>query len=195
MKYELAIDRTKLQQAEDNVVGFFKLAETLTCETQEQQEWWATALEYFHAQWMEFDAERKELVGPVLKAQREVNETFKPAMDSLASAKDTCKKKLAEYLRAREEARSAALAAVASAADTQNPYAIAEAVAALPDETATSWRWVPEVVDESLIPRSFMIVDLGLLRNYAKPFGDAEPTPVPGVKFVKEAVVRARGRK
>lgn len=191
--YVKPMDQTRLAQAAEAAEMITTKLLDRPCENEEHKAWWSEVLSQVHQQWMTLDAERKNLVDPIVASQKEVNNTFRPALTALDAAKTFCKQRLANYAKLQEAKRTQAIAALGDAAASGDSEAITQAVAGLPEDSGTRWAWVPTVTKAEDVPDTYKIVDIKMLKAYAQTFKESENIPpIPGVAFTREPVMRAK---
>lgn len=136
------------------------------------------------------EMKRTEISGPLYRAHRAVNDLFRPALDALGRGEGVLKEKIADYLRAKEQANNAALQAAAKAPTPELAQQAIQAVAPVAPPQGVSVRkvWRFSVEDASLVPREFCSPDAEKI----KAAFDLGMTNIPGVKFFQEDVVTAR---
>jgi len=197
----VAVDKNKLASLAHRWTEALSILADLPCSSAAEEEWWVGRLDAAQMELKSIEAEREELVRPILRDKKLVDAAFKEATAPLEKAKDLIKQKLAarqETLRAAQVAvqEAARLAAVAG-----DHAACAQALAAIPethsvDGAKTQWVWEPAVVDAAAVPREYLAVDEKKLAAYAKAFAKSESIPaVPGVSFRRAARMSAKGGK
>ena len=144
--------------------------------------------------------ERKALVAPLKTEAAEIDARYREPRRALERIEGMLKTRLAEVHAAAERARTAALAAASEAAQAGDAEAARVAVvqaSAPPPETpgvSVRYKWIPATTDITRIPREYMTVDVGKLQLLAKGnTGPTPPPPVPGIEWIREAIVAARG--
>lgn len=136
------------------------------------------------------EMERTKISGPLYRAHRAVNDLFRPATSALEQGEGILKGKIAEYLRSKEQANSAALAVAAAAATPELAQQAIATVAPVAPPAGVSVRkvWRFRVVNQDAVPRELCSPDPEKIRE-AFEGGRRE---VPGVEFFQEDVVTAR---
>jgi len=142
------------------------------------------------------EAQRKEITTPLLKAKRNVDDLFRPALNSLKAAETAIKKGLVEYQRKAQELQKKALESVREeleeGSEEGNGEKVRElltkaqkdapAVAGISIRTVTKY----EITDESLLPREYMQPNTGTIRKAA-----LAGKEIPGVRVWKEESIAA----
>lgn len=136
------------------------------------------------------EMKRTEISGPLYRAHRAVNELFRPALDALGRGEGVLKSKIADYLRAKEQANNAALQAAATAPTPALAQQAIQTVAPVAPPQGVSVRkvWKFRVVDQDKVPRELCSPDPQKIRE-AFERGRRE---IAGVEFYQEDTVTAR---
>lgn len=192
----LTIDQHKLTEAATSWELALAQGRQLPCESVLEEQWWANKLTAVQAVLTAMEAEREELVRPLIDDKRKVDAAYKTATAPAQAFKELAKSKLAEAEGRRLQAQEAARQLAANAAAVGDTAACTAALAAIPEDAevkgrSTSTVWVPRVVDASLVPDIYKVVDEKALKAVAKAFAKkSEPPTIPGVVFEREVQVR-----
>jgi hypothetical protein len=141
---------------------------------------------------------RKTVTVPLNQALKAVNDLFRAPLDTLNTAVVILNSRITEARAEMDRIAQEAIAALSEAAAQSDSEAIQEAIVAhdnaVSATTATGLgfrkRWTFRVVDESQIPREFMIPDVKALQAFATSLKDG--AAVPGVEFYAEEIVSGR---
>lgn len=150
------------------------------------------------------EAERKSATGPLLDVKRRIDGWFKPVTDLLEASARDLKNKISTYLieQKREQDRLFQLAAAAHTAAThgvsgaqevmtQALAATSAVVTEAPQGTSVREVWTAEIFNPAIVPCSYHMVDEARIHREARATPtNEEPTPIPGVRFVKRAETR-----
>jgi hypothetical protein len=179
----------------------------------------ATLVKDIKGRWVAIDEERKKLKRPIDAAASAVQNFFKAPLDALQRAEVLGKNKMAVYFQAqqrlqREEQAKAdakaraerdrleARAAVAAEKgqeekaqalqDSANAVVAPAIVREPPSVSGVSTRTIKrfEIVDESLLPREYLVPDEKKIRGVVAALGfDAH---IPGVRVYEDTIIAAR---
>ena len=197
----VAVDRTRLEAARTYWTDVLAAVKDLPCETPDQKQWWADQLTAAQGVLKSLDAEREELVRPLIDDKARIDGLYRAARQPAEQAKDLIKTKLAGFEERLALAQRAAQEAARLAAQAGDTEACTAALAAIPEAVqatgaSTQWEWVPSVLDAALVPDTFKVVDESALKRYAKAYAKQDVIPaVPGVVFERKAKISARGGK
>jgi hypothetical protein len=148
--------------------------EIVTAADEEQA---ASLLSETHERHKALEKQRKEVVGPAVAAQREINDLFRVATKGWNDAKDLVKLKLTHLAARRQEEQRKLLEQAAQG----DGAALAKMEPKPPAPAGVAYR--PEVeikiVDENAIPREYLCIDWSALKIAAR---EGKPAP-PGVEF------------
>lgn len=146
----------------------------------------------------ELDGARKVEKAPFLKAGRDVDAAFKPALAELARVSGMLRERLQEAITAREHARLAGLRAASLAAQSGDVVGANTALAHIPIDVETKgiaerWDWTPEAVRLKEVPEEFLALDMARVKAYTRDCvaRDVEPS-IPGIVFKKIASIAVR---
>lgn len=193
-----AIDKFKLSTFQKGMEETFAQLSELPCDTAEQETWWADKLSVVQTALTEFEADRQELVRPLIDNKKKVDEYFKDACVPANMVKDLIKRKLADAAEKRLALVADTVRQAQEAAAAGDHNASAEALARLPDAVknkgaVTTWVWEIETIDETQVPDAYWCIDTYAINRAADAFKASEAPPaIPGVKFKRTARVAAR---
>jgi len=169
-----------------------------TIDTADDADFAAEILRDVKARHKALEVERKKITGPLNTATRAVNALFKPPRELLEDVERMIKGKIASYLEAREAANAAAIEA-ASTADT--PEQASEALATVeqaeaPAGVSVRHKYRAVVFNPEIVPDQFCMPDEAAIQSFTDTAVrmNGEPTPIPGVRFEREAVVASRAK-
>jgi len=183
---ELAKERGNARELESNEV--LSLLRDFIVDSDKTSEFAAGLLREVKARGEAVDAERRKISDPLRAATQAVNDLFRPAREAYAEAERILKKKVVDYLAARDVANRAALKAAGSA-DT--PEAAVQALSSMaaaspPEGVSVRYAWKFRVVDSNAVPREFCSPDV-------KKIGACDPgSVIPGVEWFQEPIVASR---
>jgi hypothetical protein len=124
------------------------------------------------------EAERKKITKPLLDAKKAVDNLFRPATDAAALVEDILKKAIASYIDGQRQAKVAAL----QAGDHEGALATIEPELPAGVSTRTVWKW--RLVDESLVPREYWVIDGRRVQEHVDTFkGQSQ---IPGIEAFPE---------
>lgn len=148
------------------------------------------------------EEKRKSFTTPLNAVLRQLNDEFRPAREALEAVERQLKAAIGAYRVAELATQRAAYELAARAMQANEPRVLTEALAvaeqAGPAELAgTSVRevWTAEVIAPDLLPETYTkrVPDVERIDEAASSTpADKEPTPIPGVKFVKKQIVTVR---
>lgn len=150
----------------------------------------AQLLQEIKTQWHALEEQRTAITGPLNKAQRAVNDLFRPASRALENEEVYLKQRIAEYVESKERANTAALQLAAAAPTPEAAQLAIQVVAPVAPPAGVSVRkvWKFEVTDQNLVPRELCSPDA---KKIEAAFHNGV-TEIPGVRFYQEPVVTAR---
>lgn len=155
-----------------------------------EQAFAAQLLQEIKTQWHALEEQRTAITGPLNKAQRAVNDLFRPASRALEHEEAYLKLKLTDYMELKEKANTAALQAAAVAPTPEAAALVIQTVVPVAPPAGVSVRkvWKFEVTDAGLVPREFCSPDAQKIEAAFH----AGVTEIPGVRFYQEPIVTAR---
>lgn len=176
--------------------GIFGLVQRVQVQTVGEYETTAGWLRDLKGKQKELEADRKEIVDPLTKAVKLVNDLFRKPLERLKAAENVLKTALLDYQDRAATREHAALAAAVQASNAGNRQAavalIAQASAQQAHVAGISTKDVYrcEVTDASLLPREFLIPDEKAIGELVRAkHGQIE---IPGVTITIEKSVTAR---
>lgn len=144
-------------------------------------------------------AMRKSATGPMYTAVKTVEAWFRPLLTALEASERALKDAMGKYRVALEAREREARELAAKAAEARDAPTLIEALtvateaAAKPAGRATArYVWAVESVDASALPREWMVPNMTGLETAARMHKGDEPPVVPGVVFVRRAIIGAR---
>jgi hypothetical protein len=144
-------------------------------------------------------AMRKSATGPMYTAVRTVEGWFRPLVTALEASERALKDAMGAYRVALEKREREARELAARAAETHdatalvNALTVASEAGAKPEGRATArYVWAVESVDAAVLPREWMIPNMAGLEACARNTKGDDPPVVPGVVFVRRAIIGAR---
>jgi len=173
-------------------------------ETPEQAEHVAQCLTWAQSAQRQLDANKRELLDPINEQARVIRDEYRPHEQMLQACVDYLRRLISNYeLAARQLQREAFARAAEAHAQGDHIQAHAEvaesnALAQHSKPAGTSIRevWKHEVYDADLVPREWCTPDEKKISAACKAVkGNATPIEIPGVRYVKEAVVTNRRSK
>lgn len=176
----------------ETVTQSLELIRSFKIDSEERKELAAEILRDIKARYNAVEEQRTGITKPLLATKRRIDALFKPLKDGLQEAERQMKSKIAIYVEERAEANRRALEAVAGTADeVEAAKALADIrPAAPPDGVSIRHTWDPVITNPNEVPREYCMPDVMLLKQRAHDRdGQLE---VPGVKFVKRAIVSSR---
>lgn len=166
------------------------LLRELTITSKEGADFANDRLHAIKAQAKEYEARRTSVTKPLLDVKRTIDDWFRPVATALAGAEQILKGKIADYTRRTEDDQRAAMLAVAAG----DPTALALTAPPVPlAGINVRTVWDAEIADPDAVPRELCSPDLAKIKQaiwYADT--DAEPRPIPGVRFVRKDRVTVR---
>lgn len=141
----------------------------------------------------EIEKQRKELIAPMLEAQRKTNALFKRWTGPLDEINKHLRKELVGYEQRQEEKRRAAEEEALASTDDPSEYLAKITQAVTPSAKAAGVSiqktWKGRVVDFSKLPDEFKIIDQSKINKAVKLAGGE--IDIPGVEVYQEKKVRA----
>lgn len=132
---------------------------------------------------------RKEITAPMLDAKKKVDDLFRTPLDLLTRCEGVLKAKVQAYMRQRE---AEVLKQISDPAAADAAALVpAAAMATLPTNMSERRVWTFEVVDASLVPRDFLLVDSEKVREAIKALG-GENVVIPGIRIFQEKQLSVR---
>lgn len=149
------------------------------------------------ARYTAIKTEKEKVTKPLKATVKQVEAWFDVLLSPLDEAKRLFKEKATAYQIAQAEEQRKALAATQAAFQAGDEKAVEahalQAATAMPEKVKGAFvtdRWSVEIVDEKLVPREFLIVDVKKLDALARAMkGDIN---IPGVKAVNNPSMTVR---
>jgi len=155
------------------------------------------------------EAKRKEYLSPLKEQVDAINETYKTLMEPVLEADKITRDKVLAYQqeqariraeqeeinRKRMEAAEAEMKLKGELSESVNLVEVipeAKKVSTDMGSTGMVSHWTYEIVDESVIPREYLVVDTAMLTAIAKKHHDSKP--VAGVRFYNNPIIAVRAR-
>lgn len=184
------------QEMNPNIVNF---AENIQVNDQAQYQNVANALLEVKAKIKAIEAKRKEIVGPINKAVKSINDLFRAPREQYEIVEAALKRAMTNFNNRVAEEQRKTLEAAAEKAQEGNAEGFNALMQTAQEHTApvaagthTVTRWVFQVTDPSLVPREYLMVNEAKIRKVVNALkGD---TNIPGVSVCSEKSIVARGR-
>ena len=195
------MDTNEIQAIEQNSHGFIALAANHVVQDQPSADQANDILMKLTAGLKEVEKKRKSFTAPINESLKEINGTFKAITEPIEAAKAALSKRLMTW-RAAEQRRIAEEQEKAwkeeerrrkiQEAHAAKGHKVAETITpvekpmpfSVQDTTKTRTQWTYEIVDESQIPREYLIIDktgiMTAVRSGAR--------NIPGVKIYQKEV-------
>lgn len=146
----------------------------------------------------ELERQRRALTDPKLADVELDREKFRPVERAYAALLAAMKARTAKHFEDTAKAQQAAQQAAGQAFQLGDQAKAFDTLAAAPlpahtDGVGVRFEWHAEIVNPGMVPREYCEPVPALIRAAFRPSQDAEPTPIPGVKFSKRPVVAVRG--
>lgn len=146
----------------------------------------------------ELERQRRALTDPLMAEVENYREWFRPVERAYASLLAAMKARTARHFEDTAKAQQQAQQAAGQAFQQGDQAGAFQALAAAPlpahtDGVGVRYQWEAEIVNAGMVPREFCEPSLALVRATFRPGQDAEPAPIPGVKFSKRPIVAVRG--
>ena len=141
---------------------------------------------------------------PMRESERQIRDWFRPIEEALTQAVDAVKAKIGEYELANRQLQREAFERAADkheagdhiAARAEIQVANAHASNRKPSGASTREVWEAEVIDAAAVPREWCVPDDRRIAALARATpADTEPVQIPGVRYVRKAVVVGRPRR
>lgn len=146
----------------------------------------------------ELDGARKVEKAPFLKAGRDVDAAFKPALSELARVSDMLRTRIRDAINNRERARLEGLRVASLAAQAGDVVGANHALANIPLDVQTKgigerWTYEPTGVSLKEVPEEFLALDMARLKAYIRDCVARDVVPdVPGIEFRKSVDISVR---
>jgi hypothetical protein len=183
--------RQETAAAEEVYLGI----QEMEIETKEDMDFAAEILGEAKTKRKRIDEKRKEITAPLNTALKAVNELFRPAMDFYDQCERLIKAKISAARMQAEEAARRALVAAGEAVAEGSAEGVAQALAVhdaavqfpVADGIQYRSRWKFEIVDESQIPREYLMPNLALIQGAVTHKKGA--TDIPGIRVFEDKVI------
>lgn len=158
----------------------------------------ADVLAEVKGKWKRLDEREKEITRPMNDALKKTRALFKPAKDYFGEVETHLKRAIGAHKMLEEKRNAEAARAAADAHEAGDTQGVVNAMATIAHISnvgglTTMRKWRFEITDASKLPREFLCPNETLIKEHAAhTTGDDDPTPIPGVRFYPEVVVRSR---
>jgi hypothetical protein len=174
-----------------------KMARAWPMEDPEALEDLAEILTLVKGQRDDLEGETQEVTKPLATELEKRRAVYRPLKKALAEAESAIKSRFAQH-RVEEEERNYKLKQAAATAHEEGRAGDVEKnlskVTHLNDTEGvqTRLKWDFLIEDASKLPREFLMPNEKLIKEHCNHSTDKEPTPIPGVRFVPDAVVSGK---
>jgi hypothetical protein len=155
------------------------------------------ALGEVKAKLKDLKAKKERATQPLNAALKAIRGWFKPAEEFYAECEELWKLKIRDGMKALEAAQLRALAAASAAHESNDLDLMAEsmaqasfATAELPANVSIVERWTWKVLDESLVPREYLMLDEAKIGAVVRAMKGA--ARIPGIETVPDDIVVRR---
>ncbi len=138
----------------------------------------------------ELQAVKEGITKPMRESLSATQALFKPVESRYEEAERLLKDKIASYLRRRQEENRAALQTAAAANDISTVVELASKAAPVPEGISTRTLFDAEVIDESQIPREYLIPDFTKIRAVIR--ASKGSVAIPGIRVVERTSVAVK---
>lgn len=113
------------------------------------------------------ETQRKDITGPILESKRKVDALFKPVVEFWQACDDALEPALLAATKAAEQAQIKALAVVAETSGQTDALTLTQAHTSAETPAGLDLRktWTARIVDESLVPREYLCVDVDKIKR------------------------------
>jgi hypothetical protein len=141
---------------------------------------------------------------PMRESEKQIRDWFRPIEETLSAAERAVKQKIGEYELANKQLQREAFERASDlhqagdhiAARAEIQVANAHAGNRKPSGASTREVWEAEIIDASAVPREWCLPDEKRIAALARTTpADTEPVQIPGVRYVRKAVVAGRPRR
>jgi hypothetical protein len=149
-------------------------------------------------------AMKDEALKPMAEAEKRIRDWFRPVETALKETVEVLDQKIGEYDLANKQLQREAFERAADkheagdhiAARAEIQVANAHAGNRKPSGASTREVWEAEIIDASAVPREWCLPDEKRIAALARTTpADTEPVQIPGVRYVRKAVVVGRPRR
>jgi len=193
---DIASVRDVASEAARRGVSVAERVSQIEVKSEEDYELSSKILKEIKTQIKALDEKRLEFTRPLNKVVRDINNFFREPLDAYRGAEKAIKSAMVAFRDAQREVQERALARARDAALDGDREKFARQLAAAKDaiptaeETHTRKRWCFEVVDASVVPREFLVVDEKAIGVVVR--RDKDATKIPGIRVWSEDVVVVR---
>jgi hypothetical protein len=138
----------------------------------------------------ELQAVKDGITKPMRESLSATQALFKPVESRYEEAERLLKEKISTYLKRRQEENRAALQAAAAANDITTAIDLASKAAPVQEGISTRVTFDAEIVDESLIPREYLVPDFTKIRAVVR--ASKGTAVIPGVRAVERTSVAVK---
>lgn len=175
-------------------VGDYKIT------TQQELETVAKVIAQIKLKLADLEMKEKELTVPLSTVLNKIRDIFRPVKQRFKDAEQLLKAQI-EAVKILEAAnRRKAMEEAVEAHKQGDALAVVKALqrnTVVGDvkgvSTTSKWKFI--IVDESLIPREFLMPNEKLIKEHCAHSTDRQPTPIPGVEFVPDVAVSVTASK
>lgn len=141
---------------------------------------------------------------PMRESEKQIRDWFRPIEEALTQAVEAVKAKIGEYALANKQLQREAFERAADkheqgdhiAARAEIRVANTHAGNRKPSGASTREVWEAEIIDASAVTRDWCIPDEKRIADLARATpADTEPVQIPGVRYVRKAIVVGRPRR
>ncbi len=163
--------------------GMATQLQSVNIENQDQVDMAGQLLTQVKGKLKNLDTQRKDITGPMRKAEKAVNNLFRPAIDAAKAVEAMLKAGIAGYVEAQQKAQVAALEA------GQHEAALAVVQPTMPSGVSTRTIWKFRYTNVELIPRKYWVVDSAALQ--AEVNANKGNTAIPGIEAYPDTSISA----
>lgn len=174
---------TELDTIRARMAPVLQQMSTVELNTPEAIAWLGEAREGARQAHAWLDAKRKTENEPYLAAKREVDDLFKPILETSKAMIDIAASRLAQLEAGRLMAQQAALAAVDMGSHDPNTITVAQAAPVLPPQVRAVDEWDYEIVDFAQVPEYLKMVDRDKVMRLVRHHGGA--VTIPGLTITR----------
>ncbi len=163
--------------------GMATTLQSVVIENQDQVDMAGQLLTQVKGKLKTLDTQRKDITGPMRKAEKAVNNLFRPAIDAAKAVEAMLKAGIAGFVEAQQKAQVAALEA------GQHEAALAIAQPTMPSGVSTRTIWKFRYTNVDLIPRKYWVIDSAALQ--AEVNANKGNTAIPGIEAYPDTSISA----
>lgn len=181
------------KEARDILEGF----KSFEIEDDDDYEVAAEAVKEVKRIFKDIEGRRKKITAPLNEALKEFRAWYQPALTVLTNTEAYLKGKMGTYTTLQKEKAVKAMqltAAASKAGDFDAAHEASKGIVEAPTAQGITVTYYYDYIiqDLSQVPERFKALDHSGVKIYLKGFGKEEPTPVPGLEFVRKERVIAR---